>query len=229
MFARAVGACQELDAPFGYRFRLTERSMRGYVEPILTSHAFQLSREWMSMELVVLPDAAPAGDEIVQGYRLRPVKPDDVPALINLEERAFASPQLSAKIVARTMKTAAFYRVLEDVSSSRLIGSLVGEEREPGTGHIAVLAVHPDKQRQGLGESMLRWALAEFQSNGARRATLTTNTDNAPAIALYRKLGFVPQEFGFDYRRPIDEDEVRQVLERNRAEHITVNRRWGRR
>jgi ribosomal protein S18 acetylase RimI-like enzyme len=54
------------------------------------------------------------------------------------------------------------------------------------------------------------------------------NTDNGGAIALYRKLGFVAAETGLDYRRPIDEEEVRQVLERQRTVRITVRRRVGR-
>ena len=69
-------------------------------------------------------------------------------------------------------------------------------------------------------------ALGWFRQEGLRRATLTVDTDNGPAIALYRKLGFAPAETGIDYRRPIDEEEVRQVLEKHRASHIRVRRRY---
>jgi ribosomal protein S18 acetylase RimI-like enzyme len=58
-----------------------------------------------------------------------------------------------------------------------------------------------------------------------RRATLTVNVDNGAAIALYRKLGFATVEIGLDYRRPIDEEEARQVLEKHRAPLIRVRKR----
>ena len=85
--------------------------------------------------------------------------------------------------------------------------------------------MHPDWQRRGLGEAMVRWALGWFRGEGLRRADLTVSVDNAPAIALYRKLGFASGEMGLDYRRPIDEEEVRQVLEKHRTAHISVRQR----
>jgi ribosomal protein S18 acetylase RimI-like enzyme len=226
MFQGLALALENAEAPFGYRFRLTERSSRPYVEPVLTSLAFEQAREWMLMELPSISRDDHPSDEISAGFRLRDVTPEDVPSIIALEERAFESPQLTPDIVRKSIQTAAFYRVLEDTSKASIIGSLVGEMREGGTGHIAVLAVDPDYQRRGLGEAMTRWALVQLSERGARRATLTTNVDNAPAIALYRKLGFSPKEFGLDYRRPFDEEEVRQILERNRAEHLSMRPRW---
>ena len=72
----------------------------------------------------------------------------------------------------------------------------------------------------------MRWALARFHADGLRAASLTVSTGNAPAIALYRKLGFTPSETGWAYLRPIDEDEVRQVLEKHRSAHSRVRRRY---
>jgi len=67
---------------------------------------------------------------------------------------------------------------------------------------------------------MLIWVLASFHQQGLRRATLTVNTDNGAAIALYRKLGFTPGQIGVDYRRPIAEEEVQRVLEKRRGSVI---------
>ena len=117
-------------------------------------------------------------------------------------------------------------RVLEDVASSRAVGFLRLRHDAPGIGYISDLAIHPDRQRQGLGEATMRWALAWFRREGLRRAALTVSVDNGPAVALYRKLGFTPQEMGLDYRRPIDEDEVRQILEKHGGTHIRVRKRY---
>jgi len=47
-------------------------------------------------------------------------------------------------------------------------------------------------------------------------------TEDHPTIKPYEEARWAE---GADYRRPLDEDEVRQVLERNRAQHIRVRGR----
>ena len=118
------------------------------------------------------------------------------------------------------------FRVLEVTDSGRAVGFLRLRTESAAEGHISDIAVHPDFQRRGLGEAVMRWSLARFREDGRHAAALTVTTDNRAAIALYRKLGFTAGETGIDYRRPLDEDEVRQILERNRAAHITVRKRY---
>lgn len=226
MLQRLLAIVNQAESPFGFRFRLTDRTSRPFLEPVLFAHAFEVSREWMEMMLVDLSDAGSPTAEVAPGFLLRPARPDDAQAVTELEELAFPSPMLTANLAQEAMRTATAFRVLEERQSGALVGSLVAERRPPATGHIGYIAVHPDYQRRGLGEAMMRWALAWFRQEGLRRATLGVNLDNAPAIALYRKLGFVPGELGIDYRRPIDEDEARQVLEKHRASHISVRKRY---
>jgi ribosomal protein S18 acetylase RimI-like enzyme len=180
----------------------------------------------MEMVLVELPDVGSQADEVAPGYALRPARPDDAEAIVQLEELAFPSPALTAELAQEAMQAAPVYRVLEERESGALVGSLIVERRPPATGHIANITVHPDQQRRGLGEAMMRWALAWAKRERLRRATLEVSIDNTAAIALYRKLGFVPGELGIDYRRPIDEEEVRQVLDKHRASHISVRKRY---
>jgi ribosomal protein S18 acetylase RimI-like enzyme len=226
MLQRLLPAVTQDEAPLGFRFRLTDRSSRPYVEPVLTSQAFETAREWMLMMLVELPDEDPGPGDVAPGFVLRPVRSEDMEAIVRLEDLAFPTSALTVEAALEAMRTASLYRVLEETGSGAVAGSLLAEYREPATGHIATMAVHPDYQRRGLGEATMRWALACFRKEGLRRATLTVDVDNGPAIALYRKLGFVPHEFGLDYRRPIDEDEVRQVLEKHRAQHIRIRNRY---
>jgi mycothiol synthase len=225
MLQRLLPAVSQEEAPLGFRLRLTDRPSRPYVEPVLFAHAFEVSRVWLHMTLVELPEAGPPADDLAPGFVLRPPRPDDAEAIVRLEERAFPNPMLTVELAREALRTAAVYRVLEETGPGALVGSLLAERRPPATGHIAAIAVHPDYQRRGLGEAMMRWALAWFQAEGLRRASLTVSIDNGPAIALYRKLGFAPGEVGLDYRRPIDAEEARQVLEKHRASHIRVRRR----
>ncbi len=229
MFQRLAALVAEDDAPMGFRLRLTDHSNRPYVEPILIAQAFELCREWMRMQLLELAAAAIPDDEIAPGFRLRPVLAGDIPAIIELEELAFPNPSATVEAVQTGLQTAALYRVLEETSTRAIVGSLLAELREPSAGHIANVAVHPDYQRRGLGEAIMRWTLGWGRERGLRRATLTVNVDNAAAIALYRKLGFSAGEIGLDYRRPIAEEEVRHVLEKHAASHISVRPRWAKR
>ncbi len=67
----------------------------------------------------------------------------------------------------------------------------------PGTvvtqSHSASLGMGllPAYRGQGLGKRLLDAAIAAAREKGFHRITLQVNADNAPAIALYRRAGFV--------------------------------------
>ena len=52
------------------------------------------------------------------------------------------------------------------------------------------MVVHPDYRGQGLGEQLLRHALAEARSLGCTRVTLLTDGDNFAAMRFYQRAGF---------------------------------------
>jgi len=73
---------------------------------------------------------------------------------------------------------------------------LTGQEPEepPPVGHILNIAVDPAYRRKGLGKRLLEYALDYCRQLGAERVELEVRTGNDPAIALYRKYGFVIRE-----------------------------------
>ena len=225
MFSRLLPALTIEEAPMGIRLRHTDSSSRPYVEPVLSAHAFEVMRDWIRMELAELPNAS-LDNRIDDGFLLREAHSDDAEAIVEVESVAFPMSWLTPDVVRRSVDQGPVFRVLEDISSGRAIGFLRLRADRPEEGYVSDVALHPEYQRRGLGEAMLRWALARFREDGLRSAALTVSSDNGPAIALYRKLGFTAGEAGIDYHRPIDEDEVRQVLEKNRASHITVRKRY---
>lgn len=56
--------------------------------------------------------------------------------------------------------------------------------------HITLLAVHPDYQRRGLGQLLLRSLLHQAVQRQMARATLEVRASNQGAIALYTQFGF---------------------------------------
>jgi ribosomal-protein-alanine N-acetyltransferase len=82
-----------------------------------------------------------------------------------------------------------FLGLFSPVSSNELLGmgcfwSIVDEA------HITILAVHPQYQRQGLGQALLYSLLKTACDIGMEQATLEVRVSNEVAISLYQKFGF---------------------------------------
>jgi ribosomal protein S18 acetylase RimI-like enzyme len=60
----------------------------------------------------------------------------------------------------------------------------------PDTVHLAQVAVHPSRRREGLARKLVEEACAAGAAGGATRATLLVGDSNRPARALYAGLGF---------------------------------------
>jgi ribosomal protein S18 acetylase RimI-like enzyme len=58
------------------------------------------------------------------------------------------------------------------------------------TAHLAQVAVHPDWRRRKLAATLVDCACARAAAEGCRLATLLVSAGNAPARALYDRLGF---------------------------------------
>jgi putative acetyltransferase len=93
------------------------------------------------------------------------------------------------------------------VIDGRVVGNLgLDAAGIPRRSHVATMgmSVHDDFQNRGVGKALMT-AMVELADNwlGLRRIELEVYTDNAPAIHLYEKFGFVIEGTGRDYaRRP---------------------------
>ncbi|KPQ14458.1 MAG: ribosomal-protein-alanine N-acetyltransferase [Rhodobacteraceae bacterium HLUCCO18] len=74
-----------------------------------------------------------------------------------------------------------------------------GEEAE-----LLSLDVLPEARRRGLGSEILREALHEAQARGACEVYLEVDTENAAALALYDRAGFVTRGTRKRYYRKPD-------------------------
>ncbi len=76
--------------------------------------------------------------------------------------------------------------------AGRVVGTAVITGLDAATAHVAQLAVEPDMQRQGLARRLMAEVEARAWAAGCSRVTLLVAGSNAPALALYRRLGFRP-------------------------------------
>ena len=154
-----------------------------------------------------------------QVARLRLATPDDaaaVTAFVNVVggERRFVLRERATWSLEEEQKTlgtadgreSAFF--LGEVGG-RLVGLLnIGRGRWPKNRHVAEfgMSCHPDFRRLGVGTALLNRALTWAQSVGVQKVTLEVFSSNAPAIALYLRMGFV--EEGRRFREFLIEDEL---------------------
>ena len=92
-------------------------------------------------------------------------------------------------------------RVFVAAEGKRLVGvafSLPGRADDgagpilPGRRHLTGFAVIPERQRRGIGRSLLSTVLEDARSDGCRRVTLWTQATNVPARRLFEAAGFLP-------------------------------------
>jgi ribosomal protein S18 acetylase RimI-like enzyme len=60
----------------------------------------------------------------------------------------------------------------------------------PGTLHLAQVAVHPSRRREGLAQRLVEEIFRVGSSRGARQVTLLVGDRNTAAQALYARMGF---------------------------------------
>ena len=110
-----------------------------------------------------------------------------VSQIAELEKICFSDPWSERSIASELDNKLAFWLVaLEGESVAGYIGSqTVMDETD-----MMNVAVHPDFRRKGIAEALVTGLVEHLKTLGSRCLTLEVRASNAPAIALYGKLGF---------------------------------------
>ena len=124
---------------------------------------------------------------------LRPMREADLPAVMAIEQRAYAFPWTQGVFRDCLLANHPSWVLVE---GGHIIGyavlSVAADEA-----HVLNLCTSPDVQGRGHGRRLLRALLQLARGRGAHRVFLEVRPSNAPAIALYHDEGF--NEIG---RRP---------------------------
>jgi mycothiol synthase len=163
----------------------------------------------MRAPLPVGPDADPPGPvPLPDGVTVRTFDPArDADAWLALNALAFRDhgeqgrvtrADLDARLATDWFDPAGFFLAERD---GRLVGFHWTKE-QPGAGEIYVLGVHPDEHGGGLGRSLTRIGLRHLSARGLPTALLYVDAHNAPAVAVYRRMGFEVEAISVMFARP---------------------------
>lgn len=111
------------------------------------------------------------------------------PLLADLHARSFPRPWSAAEIEKLLQNPATFALLAHAGGAARgfVMAWAIGADSE-----LLTLAVAPEARRAGLGAALTEAAMAAAAARGAEQMHLEVAEENAPARALYAKLGFEP-------------------------------------
>ena len=111
----------------------------------------------------------------------------DIPAVAALERVSFSAPW-SENIIRSSLDSGlSCWLVAED---NGIIAGYVGSESVLDSADMMNINVAPDYRRQGIAEALCKALVDALRQKGILFLMLEVRVSNAPAIALYEKLGF---------------------------------------
>lgn len=126
-----------------------------------------------------------------------------VPAIAQLESICFSCPWSESSVASELTNALSLWLVAEE--DGRVAG-YIGSQTVCEESDMMNVAVHPDFRRRGIGEALVKALETELWARGSHCLTLEVRASNAPAIALYEKLGFSQAGLRKNYYRDPKED-----------------------
>jgi ribosomal-protein-alanine N-acetyltransferase len=121
--------------------------------------------------------------------RLGPVETDQAARLAEIHAAAFSRPwsvvEIERLLADRIVVADGLYLGRSAVPCGFALSRVVADE-----GEILAVAMAPECRGRGYGRPLLAHHLDELVRAGARHVHLEVEEGNAPALALYRRLGF---------------------------------------
>lgn len=107
--------------------------------------------------------------------------------IAQLEKICFSDPWSEKSIASELDNKLAFWLVAAEGDT---VAGYIGSQTVIDETDMMNVAVHPDFRRQGIAEALVNTLVENLKKMGSRCLTLEVRASNAPAIALYGKLGF---------------------------------------
>jgi len=126
-------------------------------------------------------------DISIEGILSRPMRPEDLSQVIEIENLSFSSPWSHSSFLQELNNPISCTLVAE--SEGQVTGYLccwyVADEV-----HTLNLAVHPDYRRLGIARRLMEEVLLKAGAEGIKTVSLEVRRSNLSAVSLYHHLGF---------------------------------------
>jgi ribosomal-protein-alanine N-acetyltransferase len=119
---------------------------------------------------------------------VRDMRASDLSQVMNIERVVYPTPWTRSMFLSELGRR--YGMGLVAVEPGAVVGYVMVAQHAD-VWHILNVSVHPARRRMGIGERLLRELFARSEGQAERGFTLEVRVSNAPAIRLYRKLGFV--------------------------------------
>lgn len=165
---------------------------------LAASHGFTPIRRLLQLRMPVPKAAETAFD------RFRPGTDEAAWVALNARAFAFHPEQGSVTIADLAELESESWFDADDFVVLREGDSLLGYcwlKVDDGIGEFYVVGVDPERQGEGLGRHLMDAGFGQLAARGIRTAALYVESDNVPAIALYRSLGFTEHSVDIQYAR----------------------------
>jgi mycothiol synthase len=160
---------------------------------------FRAVRELLQLRRPLEDDPAPAGVRLPAGVAVRSFRPGvDDEEWLALNARAFAhhpeqgrltQADLDARMAEPWFDPEGFL-IATDGPDGAMIGYHWTKVHPGGLGEVYVLGVDPERHGAGLGAALTMAGLHHLYRKKLRTVLLYVEADNAPALAVYTRLGF---------------------------------------
>ena len=139
-------------------------------------------------------------------HQLIPLVHEHLSQAAEIERLCFSDPW-SEKMLAEHLANPCSLTLAAVGDTGRLLG-YVGLLAVVDEGYITSVAVRPDCRRQGVASSLLQALEARGRARNLTFLTLEVRQSNAPARALYEKLGYIQAGLRRNYYENPREDAV---------------------
>ena len=123
-------------------------------------------------------------------FTMRLYQPNDMKALCEIFSQGFGdTTEESLQLIEFNSTTEGIYLWVAE-QDGEVVGTVT--TRQEGDGHwVTALAVHPSFEGQGIGSEILRWVKDYVVRSGGRVVLLDVEIENARALSIYEKNGFM--------------------------------------
>lgn len=133
---------------------------------------------------------------------VRRAEPSDLPALLALEQRTFASDRMSPRQLRYHLVHPRNALLVAELGGKLVGAALLLLRRIGRSARLYSIAVAESARGRGIGRLLLARCEEVARAAGAERLALEVRVDNEPALGLYRDMGYRP----FAIRRRYYED-----------------------